>query len=146
MTLITRLGSPIERATRLFFTRVMASVAKMLQDESLTVAQIAAVFLIDQRGSARVNDLAEPLGLSQSAASRMVDALVERGWVDRQEDPTDRRARVLRLTAEGEQFVARLSEERMRLFREIASEMPDSMAKGAASAITHFGSKLGKRK
>ena len=83
----------IERATRFMFTRIMSELTRTMRDEELTVAQIAALYTIDERGPMRINALAEWLGLSASTASRMCDVLTVRGLLSRIEDPDDRRAR-----------------------------------------------------
>lgn len=49
----------------------------------------------------RINDIAAAQHITLSAASRLVDRLVADGLVDREPDPTDRRATALRITDEG---------------------------------------------
>jgi DNA-binding MarR family transcriptional regulator len=53
-------------------------------------------------GDTTVVDLAEHLGTTKQAASQLVAGLVERGYVVREPDPRDGRARLLRLTGAGE--------------------------------------------
>jgi DNA-binding MarR family transcriptional regulator len=118
------LGSPAERFTRRMFARIVTSVARTLREHELSVAQLAALYLIDDRGTMRVGDVAAELVRSAPAASRMVDDLVRQGLVAREEDPTDRRARVLALTPAGHEFVALSSEARVKTMAEVAREMP----------------------
>jgi DNA-binding MarR family transcriptional regulator len=47
-------------------------------------------------------DIAGDLGISKQAASKMVDVLVVRGYLDREVDPDDRRRMLLSLTERGE--------------------------------------------
>lgn len=49
-----------------------------------------------------VVDLAEHLGTTKQAASQLVAGLVDRGYVVREPDPRDARARLLRLTEAGQ--------------------------------------------
>lgn len=49
----------------------------------------------------RPSDLAQLEGLDQSTLSRRVAALAERGLIERQSDPDDRRAQFLRVTEAG---------------------------------------------
>ena len=51
-------------------------------------------------------ELAELAGISAPTATRMVDGLLERRLVSRVEDPTDRRAVVISLTAKGRSALA----------------------------------------
>lgn len=114
------LGSDAERFTRRMFTRILTNVAATLHEDDLSVAQLAALYLLDERGALRVGDVASALGRSAPAASRMVDGLVRQGLVARREDPADRRARVLSLTKKGRAFVDRSSEARMATIAEVA--------------------------
>lgn len=52
-------------------------------------------------GGATAADLAEHLGVTKQAASQLVAHLVDRGYVTRQDDPRDARARLLLLTERG---------------------------------------------
>src|SRR4051794_19691230 len=106
-------NATLERATRVMFTRIMTGLARTLRDEELTISQVAALHLIDEGGAHRVAVLGDLLGLSPSAASRMTDALVQRDLLDRSEDPGDRRARVLQLTAKGRALVDGMGADRV---------------------------------
>jgi len=50
---------------------------------------------------ATASELAMHLGVTKQAAAQLVDYLVERGYLRRDPDPTDRRARLLVLTEHG---------------------------------------------
>jgi MarR family transcriptional regulator for hemolysin len=56
----------------------------------------------------QVSDLAETFGVSVPSMSRAVDALVKEGLATRVEDPEDRRARHVAITAQGKQLVETL--------------------------------------
>ncbi|HEX4033088.1 MAG TPA: helix-turn-helix domain-containing protein [Solirubrobacteraceae bacterium] len=60
--------------------------------------------MVNRDGSA--SDLVSQLGISKQAASRLVDALVESGYLERAEDPKDRRRAILTATARGEAAAA----------------------------------------
>src|SRR4051794_8541645 len=53
-------------------------------------------------GPATTSDVAEHLGVTKQAASQLVEHLVRRGYVRREHDPRDARARLLVLTDRGE--------------------------------------------
>jgi DNA-binding MarR family transcriptional regulator len=122
-------GTPIERASRWMFTRIISSLARTLRDEELSIAQLAALHLLDQAsvgadGGVRQSALATALGRSPSTASRLIDGLVQRGLVERRETPEDRRARVLRLSPRGLALLDEIGEARARLFEKITSPLP----------------------
>jgi DNA-binding MarR family transcriptional regulator len=52
-------------------------------------------------GALTMNELAEKMYLSISTVTRVVEELVKKGYVQREEDPADRRIRVIDLTDEG---------------------------------------------
>lgn len=133
-----QVGGPLETFTRMMFTRIVTSLARTLRDEALSVGQIAALHLIDQRGTLRVTDLAEELGLSASATSRLVDALVKQGLVGRAEDADDRRVRTLTLTAEGRAFVGRIGEDRVRVILETAETLPKQLVEAVMSGVQRY--------
>jgi DNA-binding MarR family transcriptional regulator len=75
---------------------------------------------IDPKGN-RLTELAQRAGLVPSAMLQIVDDLEKRGYLSREQDPSDRRAKLVRLTPEGRAA--------MRLTRQIISEMEADYAK-----------------
>lgn len=77
--------------------------------------------------------LGAELGLTPPAVSRLVDSLVERGLVERSEDPDDRRIRNVRLTAEGNELAGNLIRHRIESVEAFAAgldpEQRDLLAK-----------------
>lgn len=64
----------------------------------ITVAQARVAARIGSDGS-RVSDLAEQARVTKQTASFLVEQLEAAGYVERVPDPTDRRARLVRLTS-----------------------------------------------
>jgi DNA-binding MarR family transcriptional regulator len=128
----------MERFTRMMFTRIITGLARTLRDEEFTVAQIAALHLVDQEGTLRVSALAEALGLSASAGSRLVDGLVQRGLLTRAEDPQDRRARVISLSDDGRRFIERASIERVAVVEESARSLPGRLSELMSAVLAEF--------
>jgi MarR family transcriptional regulator for hemolysin len=60
--------------------------------------------------------LAETLSLEASSLVRVVDTLIESGLLERHDDPNDRRAKILRLTDEGQKTAERM-DQALRPFR-----------------------------
>jgi DNA-binding MarR family transcriptional regulator len=62
----------------------------------------AAVFLaIDRRSGSRITDMADASRVTKQAMMTLVDGLEARGYVRRVADPSDTRAKLVRLTARG---------------------------------------------
>jgi DNA-binding MarR family transcriptional regulator len=67
----------------------------------LSVPHFRALVLLSHTGDASVSAMAEHLGLSLPAASRLADVLVRRGLLARQSQVGDRRRVLLSLTSRG---------------------------------------------
>jgi DNA-binding MarR family transcriptional regulator len=117
------------------FTRIITSLSRTLQEEELSVAQVATLYLLDERGTMRIGDVASVLDRAAPATSRMIDDLVASGLVERKEDPTDRRARCLSLTSKGSKFIARAGEARVKTILEAARELPEQAAELFLSTV-----------
>ena len=70
--------------------------------EGLNLTQWSALVSIHFERGATPAELARDLAHDKGATTRLVDGLVERGWVERTRDSGDRRQVKLALTAEGE--------------------------------------------
>src|SRR3954471_8418305 len=67
----------------------------------LTLSQISALVSLEQHGPLRAGDLALRESVSAPTMTRILAVLEERGFVDREVDPSDRRASSVRLTRSG---------------------------------------------
>lgn len=99
----------------------------------ISVAQFDALETILRSGPLTLNALAARLFLDKSTASRVVDALQRKGYVERKEHPSDRRALHLEATPAGRELHRRieadiLAQER-RLLEEFSPEVRQSMAR-----------------
>lgn len=131
------IGSAAERLTRRMFTRIIRGVARTLQEHDLSVTQLAALYLIDESEWLRISDVAAELELSLPTASRLASDLVRQELLGRKEDASDRRARILTLTAKGRAFIVKSSEARMATIAGTASEVPAATIKTLWLALGH---------
>jgi DNA-binding MarR family transcriptional regulator len=74
----------------------------------VSVAQCYALEAVVLHGPLTLNELAAHLFLDKSTASRLVDALQKKGYVERRENPADRRALSLEATPAGRELHARI--------------------------------------
>ncbi len=73
-----------------------------LQDAGISFSQLKCLGLLSSaEAPLSLGALSEDLGLSLAAVSRGVDGLVQRGLVKRQEDPCDRRSKLVTVSARG---------------------------------------------
>jgi DNA-binding MarR family transcriptional regulator len=71
----------------------------------LSHAQIGMLFMLVHHHDANVKQISEYLGITKSAITQLMDPLVEKDLVTRQNDPKDRRIVRLQLTEKGKKAV-----------------------------------------
>jgi len=88
------------------------NLLRVIEESGLSMTQCKALLELGGLGREakprQVSDLAEAFGASVPSMSRAVDALVKAGLATRVEDPDDRRARRVEITAKGKQLVETL--------------------------------------
>ena len=94
----------------------------------VSVTQLRALTLIAAAGAGRTGLLAEELGVSASAATRLADRLVLAGLVRRETALTDRREVLLRLTPDGVEVLDRYDDLRLTELRALLDAVPDRSA------------------
>jgi len=67
---------------------------------SLSLPQALAISIIPDRGI-DMSAFSHTLGIDNSTATRMVDGLIKKRWVEKEKDPYDRRVMLVRLTELG---------------------------------------------
>jgi DNA-binding MarR family transcriptional regulator len=98
------------------------------------------------RGPHSVGQLAEVLGVSPPAATRLVDRLVEHGVVERRHDPADRRVVLVDYVPAMRDVARRLMEVRRRRLTDAMERLSDEEARmfvrGLRSLAEGFGAAL----
>ncbi len=96
------------------------------QDAGLTDATWRPLLHLHLLGDGtRQKDLAASVGIEGPSMVRLLDTLIAKGLIKRSEDATDRRAKLLCLTREGQLIVARIREMVMALENELLSPFDD---------------------
>jgi DNA-binding MarR family transcriptional regulator len=100
-------------ASRDVETRVAAAMRRAGIDD-ITLAQARVAARIGPNGT-RLTELAEQAQVTKQTATALVDRLEAAGYVERVPDPSDGRARLVRLTARAETLmpIARAEEQRI---------------------------------
>jgi DNA-binding MarR family transcriptional regulator len=82
-----------------------------------------------------LKQVAEAVHVSLPAASRMVDDLVRRGFVERREDPEDRRMKRVRVTDRASGVIRKINAARLSGLEDFASGLSDSERRTLAGAL-----------
>jgi DNA-binding MarR family transcriptional regulator len=90
-----------------------------------------------------VSRLAELLGVTKQAASRLADDMVSLGYLDRAGDPADRRRTQLRLSRTGERVRARAREESETMEAELRERFGDEQVGHLRTLLIDFVARHG---
>jgi DNA-binding MarR family transcriptional regulator len=95
------------------------------------------------RGSgARLSDLAQSFNVDKSALSPPAGRLQREGLIDREADPTDGRAAIVRVTPAGMDLLARLQSTRRAILSELLADWSAAEQAGAAAMLTKVAAVL----
>jgi len=89
----------------------------------LSVAQMHVVLATRERGELTVSQLAEIGGVSAPSASAMVDRLVEKGVLVREQSREDRRKVMVRLSPQAEEHVGKAEENMLQVFVDLVEKI-----------------------
>ena len=90
-----------------------------------------------------VSRLAELLGVTKQAASRLADDMVTLGYLERAGDPADRRRTQLRLSPIGARIIARAREESEAMEAELRERFGDDAVGRLRELLTDFVARHG---
>lgn len=83
-----------------------------------------------------MSEISERFDVSAAAASQLVDKLVQAGYIERTEDPSDRRAKLLKLSTKGAKLVDDGIQERYRWMDELTGQLTTEERGKVAEALT----------
>jgi MarR family transcriptional regulator, 2-MHQ and catechol-resistance regulon repressor len=101
----------------------------------VSVTQCYALEAVVLHGSLTLNQLAAHMYLDKSTTSRVVDALQKKGYVERRENPEDRRALQLEATDAGRQLHARIEADILAQERQLLGNFRPDVRRSMAHLI-----------
>jgi DNA-binding MarR family transcriptional regulator len=133
---------------RALWRELVIGFAYQLGDLHLGFTQLAALYVLADGATTTVGELAEAIGRSPSATSRLVDGLVRRRLLERHEELEDRRQRTLHLTQRGRALLRVVDRARADQFLTAVRPLPTPeraiVAMGVAALATHAISRRGR--
>ena len=106
-----------------FMHRSMRGWGHFAKSSGLSMPQFSVLMQLHHKGACGMSQISERFEVTPAAASQLVDKLVQSGFIQRVEDPSDRRAKLLSLTDKGKAFVEQGIEERYRWVEELAAKL-----------------------
>jgi DNA-binding MarR family transcriptional regulator len=136
MTEINPLVSTLQEAFGIFRRQMMRNLFVYAKDNGLTMPQFGAMFHIFHSGGCGVSDIGNDLGITNSAASQMLERLVQIKLINRSEDPADRRGKLVVLTDRGREILVKGSLANQKWLEELAQSMTPEEQVQVRQAIT----------
>lgn len=127
-----QITQPLREWMDVFMHRSMRGWSQFAKSTGLSMPQFSILMQLHHKGPCGLSEISGRFDISSAAASQLVDKLVQSGYLERAEDPNDRRAKLLRLSGDGERLVSKGIEERYRWMDELNSKLnADEQAKAA---------------
>lgn len=93
------------------------------EDMNITLPQLMLLEIILKKGSPKMTDIAGELGVTLSNVTGMIDRLTESGYVEREDDPQDRRIVRIRLTGNGKSATQKAFEQKKRCIGQVFGKL-----------------------
>ena len=107
----------------IFMHRSMRGWSQFAKSTGLSMPQFSILMQLHHKGPCGMSQISERFDISNAAASQLVEKLVQNKYIERAEDPTDRRAKVLQLTPKGKDLINAGVAERFRWLDELVKNL-----------------------
>ena len=149
-TRVTNVRQVTERVAmgRALWRELVVGFSSQLGELNLGFTQLAALYVLAEGATTTIADLAEAIGRSPSATSRLVDGLERRRLVERRREAEDGRLRTVWLTPRGQAVLRMVDRARAEQFLAAVRPLPRGeralVAMGVAALATHAISRRGR--
>ena len=112
------------------------TIMRNQREPSLSVPQFRVLAFLSHHPGASLSDVADHIGITRASASTMVERLVQRNVVDRQEDPNERRHIMLKLTPTGSDLLEEMRNSTRQKIAELLDELtPEQLGHISAGLV-----------
>src|SRR5262245_16011961 len=119
-----------------FMRRSMRDFMQSMKDSGLSMPQLSTMMRLYYHQTCGVSEVGSHLGVTNAAASQMIERLVQQGLLERAEHPDDRRAKQLKLTPKGRTLISKAIEARRRWMEELTTELTRDQQSAIITALT----------
>ncbi len=130
------LGRMLLKLERKFTRQVLDKLAQDGLDD-ITLRHFVVIPYIDE-GGIRAVEIARQVGISKQAVSKLVDELLQKGYVSLKADPDDGRASLVYMNAKGNDFLRRAIEHTKQVessWQEVVGEKEFKVMKQAMKSL-----------
>ena len=123
MTTTLQLQQSLRSWMDVFMHRSMRGWMTFAKTTGLSMPQFSILMRLHHSGSFGMSQISEKFDITAAAASQLTEKLVQGGYIERAEDPNDRRAKSIQLTPKGKELVEAGMTERYRWMEELTSKL-----------------------
>lgn len=106
-----------------FMRRSMRDMIQFAKSSGVSIAQLNTLMYLSHHNRCGVSGIGDHLGVTNAAASQMIERLVQQGFLERSEDPQDRRSKQISLTEKGRKLIEDGIETRRRWMEDLATAL-----------------------
>jgi DNA-binding MarR family transcriptional regulator len=125
----------LQEWTEVFMHRSFRDFKHFMDEANLSPSQVGALMRLYHRGACGVSDIGSHMGITIAASSQMVERLVQMNFLQRSEDPLDRRVKQLTLTPQGRALVEQGIAARRRWLEDLTASLSPEQQASIADAL-----------
>ena len=121
-----------------FMHHSMRDFGRFMHAAGLSAPQYNALMRLHHQETCGVSDIGRQLGVSNAAASQMLNRMVQQGLLERTENAGDRRVRQLSLTSKGRRLVEQAIDARHQWFTRLTVQLTREQQAVIVTGLTNL--------
>jgi DNA-binding MarR family transcriptional regulator len=120
---------------KVFMRRNGQDYKHFMDETGLSFSQVNTLMRLHFAGQADISDVSQQMGITNAAASQLVERMVRMGLLDRMADPIDRRIKRLALTPEGHALAEKLVDIRRKWMETFTNSLTSRQREAISDAL-----------
>jgi len=121
-----------------FMAHSMHAWIRYFKASELSMPQVSALMRLYHGGECGISDLSAHLDVTAAAASQLVEGLVQKGLLERVENPHDRRAKQVSITPKGRALIQKGIEVRNQWIEKLAVHLTAEQRATVVAALKYL--------
>jgi MarR family transcriptional regulator, organic hydroperoxide resistance regulator len=135
MSSVEQFSDVLHEWVKVFMRRTGQDFRHFMDDSGLSFSQVNTLMRLHFTGQVDISDIGKQLGISNAAASQLVERLVRMELLERTEDSTDRRIKWLALTPAGHALAEKLVDTRRNWMEKFTASLTPQQRDNICSAL-----------
>src|SRR3990172_2296967 len=138
MSTAKQLNAALRAWAEVFMARSMHEWMRFVKGSGLSMPQFSALMRLYYRGECGISDISAHLDVTAAAASQLVEGLVQKGLLERVENPRDRRAKQVSITPKGRALIQKGIEVRNQWIEKLAVHLTAEQRATVVAALKYL--------